>query len=69
MDLTRFASCGYILVLEKRDLATRYIEALLFRLGEESPLVHWQFRVVDKGVRCVVVFHSCIPALVRGRVS
>lgn len=62
---TRFASCGYILVLEKCDLAARYVETLLFRLGEERPLVHRQFRVVDKGVGCVVVFHSGIPALVR----
>ena len=67
MRLTRLANCCHVLIFEERNLATRYVKALLLRLGKECPLVHWEFRIIDKGVGRVVVFHCGIPTLVRGK--
>jgi len=67
MRLTRLVNCRHVLVFEERNLATRYVEALLLRLGKECPLIHREFRIIDKGVGRVVVFHCGIPALVRGK--
>lgn len=58
-----FVNCGRLLVFEEGNFAARYIETLLFRLRKECSLVHWEFRIIDKGVRCVIVFHRSIPAL------
>lgn len=45
-------------VLQKGDLATGHVEALLFRLRKVSSVVNVQLGVVDEGVCDVVVFGS-----------
>ncbi len=59
--------CGRHVLVEQRYLAAGDIEALLLRLGKERPLVLRELRVVNEGIRSVVVLGRMVSLLLRGQ--